>query len=486
MVVNSLTFLVFFSVVFAIYYLPVIHQYARRRNLWITLSSYFFYGFTDWTLALFLLACTTVFYGVGLWLRASMRQGNDKKASAVTSLGVALGVGVLLYFKYLNFFGESVATLLGNLGVQASWSTLDILLPIGVSFFTFKLISYIVDIHREKIDACDDYLEFSSYITFFPTIMSGPIDRPATFLPQLRSVKPFDQALAVDGCRQILWGVFTKMVIADNLAEYTSGMWADYASTCPTDLVWTILLSPVQVYADFDGYSNMAIGVGKLMGFRITRNFNHPFLARNVAEYWNRWHMSLTSWITDFIFMPLNIRFRNWGKVGVLLAVCINLVVIGLWHGANWTYAVFGLYFTLFFIPLVMFGKFGKRTKLKDNGHGLPLWKDVCRMVCTYIIVGVGYVLFFSKDVASAFDYLWHIVSPTEPWMAHLPQMPKTINVLTPLLLLAEWPMRKEEYALAKIKDVPFRPIRWAVYIFIIILIANFRGDFAQFIYFKF
>ncbi len=486
MVVNSLTFLVFFCVVFTVYYLPVIHQSTSRRNLWITLSSYFFYGFTDWTLSLFLLVCTTVFYGLGLWLRAFMRQGNAKKASAVTNLGVVLGVGVLLYFKYLNFFGESVAALLSGLGLQASWSTLNIMLPIGVSFFTFKLISYIVDIHREKIDACSNYWEFSSYITFFPTIMSGPIDRPATFLPQLRSVKPFDEALAVDGCRQILWGVFTKMVIADSIAGYTAGMWTNYATSSPTDLVWVILLSPVQVYADFDGYSNMAIGVGKLLGFRITRNFNHPFLARNVAEYWNRWHMSLTSWITDFIFMPLNIRFRNWGKTGVLLAVCINLVVIGLWHGANWTYAVFGLYFTLFFIPLVYSGKFGKRKKLKDNGHGLPLWEDVCKMVCTYMVVGVGYVLFFSKDVASAFDYLWHIVSPTQAWTVSLPGMSIVRNALVLLPLLAEWPMRNEEYALAKVKCVSHRPIRWAIYLFIILLISTLRADFAQFVYFQF
>ncbi len=486
MTVTSFTFLLFFCAVFAVYYLPAVHRSPKRRNLWLTLSGYFFYGFSDWTLALLLLACTTLFYGLGLWLKSSMESGKERRASAITTVGVVAGVGILLYFKYLNFFGESVSALLNSIGFNVSWSTLHIILPVGVSFFTFKLISYIVDIHREKIDACTDYLEFSTYITFFPTILSGPIDRPAKFIPQLRDTRPFDESLAVDGCRQILWGMFTKMVIADNIAGFTNAVWADYASLSPTQLVWVILLSPVQVYADFDGYSNMAIGIGKLLGFRITRNFNHPFLARNVAEYWNRWHMSLTSWITDFVFMPLNVRFRNLGKTGVLLAVCINLVVIGLWHGANWTYAVFGLYFSLFFIPLIFSGKFGKKKKLTDNGHGLPLLPDVCRMVCVYLIVGVGYVIFFAKDVPSAFDYIRHIVSPTQLWTVSIPGMSKVIDVLAFALLLAEWPMRNEEYALAKIREVPWRAVRWFVYLALVVLIMTYRGDFSEFIYFQF
>ena len=381
MVVNSYSFLLFFVVVFIVYYLPVCKKTPLFQNTWLLLVSYFFYGYADWRMIPLLLGTTMVFWLIGLWLSHQMEKGNTKAASRITTFSVILGIGILLYFKYLNFFIDSLAELLQAIGLQVSWTTLNIILPIGVSFFTFKLISYIIEIHREHIQPSKDLTEFAAYIAFFPTILSGPIDRPDKFLPQMKQVHTLDYSLAADGCRQILWGMFTKMIIADNLAIITNQAWAGYDHLPSTMLLIAALLYPIQLYADFDGYSNMAIGVGKLLGYRVNRNFNHPFLARNMAEFWRRWHMSLTGWITDYVFMPLNIAFRNIGNTGIILAAMINLTLIGLWHGANWTFGVFGFYHGLLFIPLIISGAFGKNKKLKENSHGLPFLRTSERCV---------------------------------------------------------------------------------------------------------
>lgn len=483
MVVNSLNFLLFFTVVFIIYYLPICRKNAKIRNWWILLASYFFYGVADLKMIPLLLGATVVFYALGLWLKDQMVKGHSKAASRITTLGVVLGVGLLLYFKYLNFFAESFAALLSAIGFNVSWTTLNIVLPVGVSFFTFKLISYMIEVHREHIDPCKDFVQFGAYVAFFPTILSGPIDRPNTFLPQLQGEKQFDNELAVDGCRQILWGMFTKMCIADNLATITDSVWADYSSQASSTLVIVALLYLVQMYADFDGYSNMAIGVGKLLGIKITRNFNHPFLARNTAEYWRRWHMSLTSWITDYIFMPLNIAFRNIGNWGICLACIINLVVIGLWHGANWTYGVFGLYHGLLFIPLVFSGAFAKNKKIKPNEWGLPKLTDYLKMVGTFMLVSLGLIIFRAPSVPDAWHYIQGMVSLT---LLQFPTvgLSKALILFVIVLVAMEWICRDKEFPLQDIKWPLV--VRWVFYIALVLVILQFKGEQVAFIYAQF
>ena len=486
MVVNSLSFLLFFIVVFAVYYLPGIRQYAVRQNIWLLLTSYFFYGFVDWKMLPILLGVTVLFYWLGKQVKKSLDEGNKKKASHFQNAGVIIGIGLLLYFKYLNFFAESVADILNQLGLHVSWTTLNIVLPVGVSFFTFKLISYVIEIKRKKTQPAESLLEFATYISFFPTILSGPIDRPTAFLPQLRKNHDFNYDKAVDGCQQILWGIFTKMVIADNLAPITSLAWNDYANQTSSYLLWAILLSPIQVYADFDGYSNMAIGVGKVLGFDIVKNFNHPLLARNVAEYWSRWHMSLTSWITDYVFTPLSLKFRDWANFGIWLAITINLVLIGLWHGANWTYAVFGIFHSLLFIPLILSGSFGKNRKVKENKYRLPFLKDFMNMIITYIIIGVGHVIFFAKDTSSAIGYFEHIIMGD--WDLQRP-VGFSILAVVFLLFLLEWTTKKKEYAL-QINDSYTGKRRWIIFAidYVVIAAIMWFGNFesSQFIYFQF
>ena len=488
MVVNSYSFLLFFVVVFIVYYLPVCKKTPLFQNTWLLLVSYFFYGYADWRMIPLLLGTTMVFWLIGLWLSHQMEKGNTKAASRITTFSVILGIGILLYFKYLNFFIDSLAELLQAIGLQVSWTTLNIILPIGVSFFTFKLISYIIEIHREHIQPSRDLTEFASYIAFFPTILSGPIDRPDKFLPQMKQVHTLDYSLAADGCRQILWGMFTKMIIADNLAIITNQAWAGYDHLPSTMLLIAALLYPIQLYADFDGYSNMAIGVGKILGYRVNRNFNHPFLARNMAEFWRRWHMSLTGWITDYVFMPLNIAFRNIGNTGIILAAMINLTLIGLWHGANWTFGVFGFYHGLLFIPLIISGAFGKNKKLKENSHGLPFLKDFGKMCLTFCLWALSLVFFRADNISQAFGFMYSMVTNGLAGASIIDTYGKLYILFGLMLLAIEWIQRKQEHAL-QLQNFHFlsqRTIRYALYLFIILLIITFTGKSQAFIYFQF
>ena len=487
MVVNSVRFLFFFVVVFTIYYLPVSKRHPHFQNLWLLLSSYFFYGVANWLMVPLLMGATAVFYALGIWLKSEMDKQHQKYASCLTTLSVCLGIGLLLYFKYLNFFAESFAELLSAIGLKATWTTLNIVLPIGVSFFTFKLISYIIEIHREHIEPCRNVMEFATYIAFFPTLLSGPIDRPNTFIPQLRKSHSLDYAQAVDGCRQILWGMFTKICIADHLALVTDYVWADYSHQAgSTLLIWTLLYT-MQIYTDFDGYSNMAIGVGKILGFNITRNFNHPLLARNIAEFWRNWHISLTSWITDYVFMPLNIAFRNMASWGVMLAVTINIVLIGLWHGANWTFGLFGLYHAMLYVPLVLSGAFGKNKKLRPNDHGLPKLKDFSKMALNYVLVSLGFIVFYASSVTDAFRFFSGIVSTSLFSMPSLPVKKATILFIL-IVLILEWTTRKREHPLQLPVDGIFRHtiVRYSLYAGIGLMLFFFAGEVETFIYFKF
>ena len=451
---NSYSFLFFFIAVFVVYYLPAVKKTPKAQNIWLLMANYVFYALADWRMLALLAGATVIFYILGNAIAKALDQDKEKRASVFTTLGVLTGVGVLLFFKYFDFFAQTIAQLLNAVGLSVSWTTLNIIVPIGVSFFTFKLIAYVIEIHRGKIPPADGLVSFAAYISFFPTILSGPIDTPNKFLPQLKNSRHLDYDLATDGCRQFLWGMLIKMVVADKLAFVTDEAWSFMSYQSGSTLLILALLFPIQIYADFAGYSDMAIGVGKVLGFRVERNFNHPLLARNVAEYWRRWHMSLTNWITNYIFMPLNIRFRNIGKWGIALAVIINLVVIGLWHGANWTYALFGLYHGLLFLPLIFWGSFGKNKKIKPyeltimrHKFTLPKFSDLMKMIATFCLVAVGHIIFRAPDIHSAFQFAENLCGNS---LFTTPDIP--IGIVTAffiiLIIAFEWICRNDEHPL--------------------------------------
>lgn len=482
MIFNSLTFLLFFAVVFLIYWFPLKNT-TRGQNIFLLLVSYFFYGYADWKMLPLLIVATLIFYYLG---KAIARAKSEKQGYWLTFAGVALGVGTLLYFKYFNFFIESFASLLNAVGLHANLHTFNIIMPLGISFFTFRLLSYIIDIYRGKGQPTDDIIAFGTYVAFFPCILSGPIDRPA-FIKQLQAKREFNYDQAVDGCRQILWGLFKKVVVADNCATYVDQVWGNIAHQNGSTLVLAAILYSFQMYADFSGYSDMAIGVGKLIGFKITKNFNYPFFALNVADFWRRWHMSLTSWLTDYVFMPLNIKFRDWGNWGMILAIIINMVVVGMWHGANWTFAVFGLYHGLLFVPLILSGAFFKKAKIQTNKLGLPVLKDFGRIVLTFMLVTIGLMIFRADNVPQVWEYICGICDKSllsTPWlMTKIYYIPQFIFIV--LMLVAEWLQRKQEYVLA-IDNIPSKTLRYSIYGLLVILLLWVGGQAETFIYFQF
>ena len=479
MVFNSIPFLLFFAVVFFVYWF-LLKKNTKAQNVFLLVASYFFYGYADWRMLPLLMVSTTVFYFLGISIG---RSKTEKFASWLTTTGVVLGVGLLFYFKYLNFFISSFSNLFESMGLHTNWHSFDIVMPLGVSFFTFRLISYVLDIHNDEIKPCRNVVEFATYISFFPCILSGPIDRPR-FINQLKQKREFNYDQAVDGMRQILWGLFKKIVVADNCSLFVDKVFSTYTDQSGSTLLFASVFYSFQLYADFSGYSDMAIGVGKLLGFNITRNFNYPFFALNMADFWRRWHISLTSWLTDFVFTPLNFRFRYLGKFGIILAIIINMVLVGMWHGANWTFAVYGLYHGLLFVPLILSGAFMKKTKITTNQLGLPIAKDAGRMLLTFALVTLGMIIFRAENVGQAWEYFCGMLNMS---LFTLPEAKGestlVINVL--VLLFAEWIQREKLHAL-ELSKITNGFVRWTIYFSVLFLLFAFGGHATNFIYFQF
>jgi D-alanyl-lipoteichoic acid acyltransferase DltB (MBOAT superfamily) len=488
MMINSVKFLLFFTVVFFLYYFPL-KEKTRPQNILLLLASYFFYGIAAWKMIPLLLAATVIFYGLGILIERS-NATKPRTASFATTLGVCLGIGLLLYFKYLNFFITSFSDLFSAMGLRTNWSTFNIIMPVGISFFTFKLISYLLEIFRGKIKAETDIITFAAYVSFFPTMMAGPIDRPNTFIPQLKSKRAFNYDLAADGCRQILWGLFKKMVISDSLAVTVDSVWSEIPEMPGLSLIIVAFLYPIQVYTDFSGYSDLALGVGKILGFKITKNFNYPFFGRNIAEFWRNYHMSLTSWLTDYVFMPLNIKFRNLGNLGVVFAIVINMFLVGLWHEANLTWAAFGIYNGILFIPLILSGAFAKKISLTVNKFGLPKLKDFAGMLITFVLFTAGLIIIRAPDIGQAGEYIRQMADNLFPFSFSGGAEKKRGLVMVVGLLIFEWLgyTNKTEYALQLIPIKLPRFLRWVIYFVIAFYVVIFYiiNVPREFIYFQF
>lgn len=401
MLVNSISFWIFFIILLVPYWWASTSKSAKWQNWLLLIASYYFYAQASWKMCFLLAIATFVFYGLGILIDKYNKE-NEKTSSWLTNLGVCLGVGLLVYFKFLDFFIDEFANLLNNIGLHTNMSSFGIIMPLGISFFTFKLISYVVEVHRENIPASRNLVDFGVFIAFFPTIMSGPIDRPNQFLPQLETVRKFSYNYVSEGLKRILWGMFLKMCIADQLSGYTDAVLNNYTHHNATSIILATFLYSFQMYTDFCGYSDMALGVGQILGIEIRENFNRPFWAQNVAEYWRRWHMSLTTWLTDYVFMPLNLSFRNMGQWGLYLATLLNLIIVGFWHGANWTYGLFGVYHGLLLVIVTANEKKRKKFEKKHNLKNNPWWK-YSRQLLTFVLCTVGFLIFRS---ASCTDFI--------------------------------------------------------------------------------
>ena len=484
MIFNSIEFLIFFTVIFSLYYF-FLKEKTKLQNILLLIASYVFYAWANWKILPLLAVTTAGFYGLGI---AVFEAKTDKRKSLFTTLGVIFGIGILLYFKYTNFFISSFKNLFESFGLQTNWHTFKILVPIGISFYTFRLLSYIIDIQRGKFVPTRDIIAFATYVAFFPCILSGPIDRPSTLIPQLQNKRIFDYSLAVDGMRQILWGLFKKIVIADSCAVYVNQVFAgDFQTAASSTLIMAAVLYSFQMYADFSGYSDMAIGVAKLLGLRVTNNFDYPFFAQNIAEYWRKWHISLTSWLTDYVFIPLNIKWRDYGNWGTIAAIMITFILIGLWHGDNWKFAFFGLYQGLLYIPLILTGAMFKKNKIQTYQWGFPKPKILFNILLTFGLVTVGNIIFRAENIGQAFEYLGGIANVRSIFNMPAEKVLLLKNLLAIVcLLIVEWHERKNKFGLEKL-GITWKPVfRYAMYYAIILLIFFSMGKGQTFIYFQF
>ena len=362
MIITSVSFLIFF-LIFLFCYFYLFKDNANWQNFITLVASYFFYGWADWRMVPLLIVYTIIFYYVGIDIGKMISENNKRRAKIYLMLGVVLGVGILFFFKYLNFLFSGRVKISCWLGLQANYSSLKIILPLGVSFFTFKFISYVVEVWRGNIRPTKDFVTFATYIAFFPTIMSGPIDRPGTFIPQLEHSRHVNWRNVEEGCKRILWGLFCKMCIADVVCSYTDSVFDNLHEHSAVSIVFATVLYSFQIYADFNGYSNMAIGVGQIMGIKVMENFRQPYFADSVSDFWRRWHISLSTWIRDYIYIPLGGNRK--GKVRMYVNQLVAMTLCGLWHGANLTFVVWGLLHGL----LVCVHKFYSQTILHHDRH---------------------------------------------------------------------------------------------------------------------
>jgi len=449
------------------------------QNLLIAVSSYVFYGWWDWRFLLLILFSTLVDYFVGFWM-AKAEESKHRKFLLYTSLFVNLGL--LGFFKYYNFFIDNFVQAFSFFGVPLQPNSLNIILPVGISFYTFQTLSYSIDVYRRKLEPTKDFVSFAAFVSFFPQLVAGPIERATHLLPQFYTKRKFNYQLAVAGMRQILWGLFKKMVIADNCARYANDIFNNYSEYNGSTLLLGAVFFAFQIYGDFSGYSDIAIGTSRLFGFDLMKNFAYPYFSRDIAEFWRRWHISLSTWFRDYVYIPLGGSRGSQGNQ--IRNVFIIFIVSGFWHGANWTFIVWGALNALYFLPVLLRKKNRVYTGDIAPGRFLPSLREFGGMLLTFFLTLIAWVFFRAENVSHAFHYLMNMFSST---LFSFPQIaPLDILVLIGLFLLVEWQGRSEAFALSNLdKKVPALG-RYAIYYGILICLFYFSGEPQAFIYFQF
>lgn len=470
MLFNSAEFLIYLPIVFAVYWL--VKKNRRLQNLWIVAASYLFYGWWDWRF-LMLIAFTS-----GLsWLSGIMIERN-RRPKLWLWLSVVVNLAILGIFKYYDFFAAELATLLA---VASDKVLLHLVLPVGISFYTFQALSYTIDVYKKKIAPTRDVVAYFAYVSFFPQLVAGPIERATNLLPQFLNNRQFDYAQAVDGMRQMLWGFFMKMAVADRCGWYVDKVWADYASCSRGQLVLAAVLFAVQIYGDFGGYSNIAIGCAKLFGISLRQNFRTPYFSRDIAEFWRRWHISLTTWFRDYLYIPLGgSRVRRWKVVRNTFVI---FLVSGLWHGANWTFIAWGAYNAILFLPLILTHRNRKYTDTVTEGRILPSIGEVVRMLLTFTLCVIGWILFRAGSIDEAFLFTRQIFCPGTG-MDDL-QFPWLTLVFISVMAAAEWIGRNHEHGL-DMRGIKPVWLRITIYYSLAMAILLFSIKSENFIYFQF
>ena len=476
MLFNSIEFLLFLPTIFFLYWF-VFNKNLKYQNTLILVSSYLFYGWWDYRFLSLIFLSTIVDYVIGLSIS---NQSSKNKQKLLLWGSVLFNLSVLGFFKYYNFFVDSWVELFSSLGyeIKSIW-TLNIILPVGISFYTFQTMSYTIDIYRKKLEPTKDFISFASFVSFFPQLVAGPIERASNLLPQILKKREFQYDQVIQGLKLILWGMFKKVVIADSLAPIVDDIFSNYQDFGGGTLWLGAIYFSFQIYCDFSGYSDIAIGTSKLLGFELMSNFKFPYFSRNIGEFWKRWHISLSTWFRDYLYIPLG--GSQEGKWKSIRNIFIIFLVSGFWHGASWTFIFWGLFHSILFLPTFMFNKNRKYTSSTiAQGILLPSPKEFINLVTTFLLVTIGWVFFRSETIGDSFSYLTLMISNIDI-VTHL--SPKIIVYIL-FLVLVDWTQRFNERNL--FSNFPKFIFRIFVIICVFLILINFKNESQQFIYFDF
>ena len=472
---NSIEFFVFLPIVFGFYW--ILSNKRKEQNILIVCASYIFYGWWDWRFLLLIAFTTVCSFFSGILIE---KHRNKRLQKFVVFASVSTNMLILCICKYFNFFILTFVSALQSIGISLHPLLLNIILPVGISFYTFQALSYTIDVFKGKMNVSHEIVDFFAFISFFPQLVAGPIERATNLLPQFQRPRKFEYATAVDGSKQILWGLFKKVVVADNCADIVDAIWKNYDTQSSIVLIVTAILFSFQIYGDFSGYSDIAIGTAKLFGIKLRRNFNVPYFSRSVAEFWKRWHISLNTWFVDYIYIPLGgsregIRktFRN---------VFVIFLLSGLWHGANWTYICWGAYHAMLFLPLLLTKRHKKFSNVVAEGRLFPTFSELFSMSLTFILVVIGWIIFRSDSIFEFSNYISCIFANVG-YATIFPYSGKVFFMIL-FMLFVEWLNRTEIHPFAFTISNKFA--RWGVYLIIVLLCITQGGKQTQFIYFQF
>jgi D-alanyl-lipoteichoic acid acyltransferase DltB (MBOAT superfamily) len=482
MLFNSIDFAIFLPIVFLLYWFAT-DKKLKLQNFLIVVASYIFYGWWDWRFLFLILFSTIIDYLVG---RKLSKEENDTKRKYLLWTSLLVNLGFLGFFKYYNFFLDNFVVAFSFFGTEIKANSLNVILPIGISFYTFQTLSYSIDVYKRKLEPCKDFIAFSAYVCFFPQLVAGPIERAKNLLPQFYEKRTFNYSKAVDGMRQILWGLFKKIVIADSCAEYANMIFNNSEDYSGSTLVLGAIFFTFQIYGDFSGYSDIAIGTSRLFGFNLKQNFNFPYFSRDIAEFWRRWHISLSTWFKDYLYIPLG--GSRGGTLTKIRNTFIIFIVSGFWHGANWTFIVWGALNAIYFLPLLLTNKNRNNLETIAKGKLFPSLKELSFMLLTFGLTVFAWIFFRANNIRHAISYISEILSPS---LFSTPKFYGMRSALTTIILviifvLVEWKGREGQYAIAHLGLKWKRPLRYVMYYSIIFAIFWFMGKEQQFIYFQF
>lgn len=477
MLFNSIDFALFLPIVFGLYWF-VFHKKLNRQNLLLLIASYTFYGWWDWRFLSLIIFSSCVDYLVA---QALGRQNNLVKRKQLLAISLAVNIGFLGFFKYYNFFAESFASAFTLFGQDFEPNRLTVILPVGISFYTFQTMSYSIDVYRRKLKPEKNVISFFSFVSFFPQLVAGPIERASHLLPQFNKNRVFEYDKASDGLRQILWGLTKKMVVADQCAIFVNEIFGSHTEHSGSTFLLAAILFAVQIYCDFSGYSDVAIGTARLFGFNLTQNFAFPFFSRDIAEFWRRWHISLFNWCKDYIYIPLGGSRKGKSKQALFALTAYG--TLGLWHGANFTFILFGLLHGVAYIFLV-FADTKKKVGIISQGKLFPSLREVLQMAITFTFFFFTLIIFRSDSIQDAFLYYQNILSldlftmPTS--------MPKKSLLFAVTCITIEWFQRDKQHALEIVETKIPAVIRYGFYYFLIYMILLHGINQAEFVYFQF